>query len=1234
MSTSPPTEWFPGINFNISFYIAKDQFVTKQYVDDNFLKCVGYAYSRAIATTFSNIIYANGGIETTFIKATGDISANTFTGGGASLTSLNASNISSGTLTVARGGTGLGTLPLNQILIGNNISSIFSTSLLMWDPLTDSLNGKFVGSGAGLSNLNADNFINGILDITFGGTGVNSLIADRLLIGGTTAISQSGNLTWATATNILTATNFSGDGSRLTNINVGNASAGTLSVSRGGTGATTFTAGRLLIGNSTSAITEDPELTWNGTTNILTVSGTGAITTVSATNIGIGITNPTTSSIEIVRPVTTATDIINMRYDANNGLRFQQAYVAANDVKYITIAKNNNVDVNALTYYKGNIGIGTTAPLVETNTTRLHIYNAVSSRLLLDTTITGTAALEFRRGTGTDIQQDFRIINDTDSTLKLQYENNQAAYADSLAQLMWVLPNVTSGLLSVKNWKNTEYVGNVGIGKTFSTTLKLDVLGDAAISGTTTLGTLTNTTGNITTANITTANITDLNATRIDGTTQILIGDADYIGAALFFISTTGTDSSAVKIVYTVNGVYQLAVSSLLPTGSKIELIYDNNPSTFWTTLNNLYTKENALTTGRYLANTTGTVNINHFVTTVTTIGLIYGEWVQIRYPKRVAISNILFTPQSLPRAIIRGYLLGSNNGTTWDAVYTEFTVTAWTTTAERSLLPSGYIPNTKQYLYYRLVARQVQGVTTGAAGAVESLAIATLRFTYNQNVAFIDSVLCIGDPVGGTTPAANCILDVNGATNIEGSVAIRGGVGVGVTDTTTYKLNVSGTLNTSGNITTSANVGIGNTAPTGTLCLGTSQIGGSDGFLLIGKNNGGGGARSQRIGYNANFDLTIGDYGGGTGPWIEAIKFSYAAPANSLVVNGSGHVSIGYDNYVGGNTYLRNTFIYSGNEGSNIALYFATPFTGIATQACKSAIIAQAISSYSRHHMCFCLNTAADNTTNASTNDIYIRLNTGGYVEITRDAYVSGNFYLNTSGSYYGGFYSVPMTNTDYLSIEANTGLYTTTNRWIRVAYGSFTAFHRSYTDDELYNNETDENIDIFKNNFMGRVVIATGKIKTDCKVEQEEEIDPETNMPKNIPPEWCSKIDKDGITIEDAVPIVQLSRKRKDKRVFGVFGEPTRSTNNKNRLIINSIGEGAICVANTNGNIENGDYIQSSDLLGYGEKQDDDLLHNYTIAKSTIDCNFELDSPYYQCHEIENGVRVAFIACSYHCG
>ncbi len=57
-----------------------------------------------------------------------------------------------------------------------------------------------------------------------------------------------------------------------------------------------------------------------------------------------------------------------------------------------------------------------------------------------------------------------------------------------------------------------------------------------------------------------------------------------------------------------------------------------------------------------------------------------------------------------------------------------------------------------------------------------------------------------------------------------------------------------------------------------------------------------------------------------------------------------------------------------------------------------------------------------------------------------------------------------------------------------------------------------------------------------------------------------------------------------------------------------------------NSNNNIENGDYIQSSNYLGYGEKQDDDILHNYTVAMATMSCDFELDSPLYECKEIDD--------------
>ena len=108
MQSQAPSEYFEGIKFNYSFYTTGETKVTIEYVNNNFLKCTGYAYSRAISTSFNGIIYALGGIETTTITDSGLITSTTgFQGSGTQLTNLNASNISDGTLAVNRGGTGL-----------------------------------------------------------------------------------------------------------------------------------------------------------------------------------------------------------------------------------------------------------------------------------------------------------------------------------------------------------------------------------------------------------------------------------------------------------------------------------------------------------------------------------------------------------------------------------------------------------------------------------------------------------------------------------------------------------------------------------------------------------------------------------------------------------------------------------------------------------------------------------------------------------------------------------------------------------------------------------------------------------------------------------------------------------------------------------------------------------------------------------------------------------------------
>jgi hypothetical protein len=406
-----------------------------------------------------------------------------------------------------------------------------------------------------------------------------------------------------------------------------------------------------------------------------------------------------------------------------------------------------------------------------------------------------------------------------------------------------------------------------------------------------------------------------------------------------------------------------------------------------------------------------------------------------VKFPRRTCVDDIRVLPlagATYPNSIYEWYLLATNDvtGTNWIRIYYNFKT--FSTSSEQSLLPALSVTNTTQYLYYRFVVSRVLGTAGAATGSTLSLIFLNLKFLIKDTLMYNDAVVLIGEPIA-TAPAINTILNVNGGVDINGDLNL----GLG----SSFRINgtpFTGSKWTAGTPSTDiyynlGNVGIGNTAPTGTLCLGNSAVAGSDGFLLIGKNNGAGGARTQRIGYNSAFDLTIGDYAGGTGPWIEAIKFSYAAPANSLVVNGSGNVyggslTSGGDLSVGGTSYLRsNTYIYSGNEGSGIALYFGTPFTGTPNGASKGAIIAEAISSWSRHNLCFCLNTDADNGTNAGTGNSYMKLHSNGYIECLRAFYYSqgGGFGFRTNAT--GAFSNQVNFNDNGNNYQSNNSYYWT---------------------------------------------------------------------------------------------------------------------------------------------------------------------------------------------------------------
>ena len=103
----------------------------------------------------------------------------------------------------------------------------------------------------------------------------------------------------------------------------------------------------------------------------------------------------------------------------------------------------------------------------------------------------------------------------------------------------------------------------------------------------------------------------------------------------------------------------------------------------------------------------------------------------------------------------------------------------------------------------------------------------------------------------------------------------------------------------------------------------------------------------------------------------------------------------------------------------------------------------------------------------------------------------------------------------------------------------------------------------------------------------------------------------------------LIVSSSTYQDKRVFGVYLCNTHDEETPHQHQIASLGDGVILVCSQNGNIQNGDYITSaSGSGGYGCKQSDDLLHNYTVAKSLEDVDWS--------NEPLNTKR---IACTYHC-
>ena len=357
-------------------------------------------------------------------------------GSGSELYLLNATNISSGTLPVTRGGTGTTTLLSKSILVGNGANDVLQPTDLVWDntnirlgvgktnPIsTLDVDGIITGTGSGLTSLNATNISSGTLVVGRGGIGTTTLTSGQLLIGnGTGTLLQSAYLSWNNTSNTLSATNFIGSGAGLTALNATNISSGTLTVARGGIGATTLIAGRVLIGNGTGTLIQSANLSWNNTSNTLSAAnfiGSGAgLTTLNATNISSG-----------TLPITRG-------------------------------------GIGAATLSTGQLLIGNgTGTLIQSANLS---WNNTSTRLGIGVTIPQRTA---------HIQSSLRI-GGAGATLEFGDDLNNQIYKNNTNNDILIKTNGTNQII-------INSLGDVGIGTTLPA-LKLHVIGDIAATGTVT----------------------------------------------------------------------------------------------------------------------------------------------------------------------------------------------------------------------------------------------------------------------------------------------------------------------------------------------------------------------------------------------------------------------------------------------------------------------------------------------------------------------------------------------------------------------------------------------------------------------------------------------------------------------------------------------------------------------------------------------------------------------------
>jgi len=132
---------------------------------------------------------------------------------------------------------------------------------------------------------------------------------------------------------------------------------------------------------------------------------------------------------------------------------------------------------------------------------------------------------------------------------------------------------------------------------------------------------------------------------------------------------------------------------------------------------------------------------------------------------------------------------------------------------------------------------------------------------------------------------------------------------------------------------------------------------------------------------------------------------------------------------------------------------------------------------------------------------------------------------------------------------------------------------------------------------NYMGLIPYLISSIQELC--------DEIPHRKVNVPRELFSNVVHYHGLIVSKKDTIYLSSTVKDKSVYGVISETQPKETKTSEIYVKSSGEGCVWIINTS-NIEAGDYVTTSNIAGYGQRQDSEFLANYTVAKIINDCDF----------------------------